>query len=302
MNIGNLINKKLAESKYENKKALYRDMKEIIGESCCAYNTFTEAINKNKNFSGVELLTLSALLDLDLNKLALHYIKSQRNILGNISIEEYLKQNKECILLYISHLLGDEYVSSELSKAILISTDKSMYFIYFTKKYNSVICYEFDIKVNSDDYLLRTKEIMKCDYFKMILAESGLGVDDFIKSDIHNQIEFLKKEGDIYYELFPELKQQIEDVYLSQFKQDILSGYIEEYIQENKNYLTRIKDDKIYSNIHSDNEEFGIDDVKCMLKDISKSKNLYLDGLLSFSEEAYSIFTEKALSILPILD
>lgn len=297
MNLGNLINRKLIESRFENKKELYEAMKDIIGDNCCAYNTFTEALSKNKSLSDVELLTLSILLDIDLNKLALHYIKSQKNALSSMSVEEYLKENKESILLYASYLSGEEYESPNLDNTILDITDKKIYFLTITKKYNSVLLYEFDIKKGNSGYLIRTNQIAKFDYFKNILEESELDIHSFMELDFHKKIEFLKEEGKVYYDLFPELKREIEDVYLDGFEDEFKNNFVNDYIKEHEGYITRTRDYRLYD---TEGDRYCVAHIEEGLENIAELKNLYLNRLLEMKTEIFRLFREKALEVLPV--
>lgn len=297
MNLGNLINRKLIESKYENKKELYEAVKDIIGDKCCAYNTFTEALNKNKSLSDIELLTLSVLLDIDLNKLALHYINSQLGDLKNLSVEEYLKENTDEILLYISSLMGIKYKDTISNKTVLTSVDKKIYFITFFNDYNSVISYEIDIKKDSNGYLLKTSPIIDCSYFKKLLEESDLHLDNFMKMDASYQIDFLKEEGKILYELFPEVKQSIENIYLCEFKEKLVKDISDEYFKEYKDYTTRLKNNKL---LNGDYEDYEENDLDYYIEEVSKYKNLYLEGLMKLRKDIFLLFKDKALDELPI--
>ena len=122
MNIGNLVKNKISESCFGNLKELYEAMKEIIGEKCCAYNTFTESLNKNKRLSDLELLTLSVLLDIDLNKLAMHYVNSKKSTDSPIRLSEHfnlLKQDILSILNYESKEYMERYIFEEEDICIL---------------------------------------------------------------------------------------------------------------------------------------------------------------------------------------
>ena len=297
MNLGNLINRKLIESKYENKKDLYEAVKDIIGDSCCAYNTFTEALNKNKSLSDIELLTLSVLLDIDLNKLALHYINSQMGGLKNLSVEEYLKENKEEILLYISNLMGSKYRNASSDKTILATVDKRIYFITFFNNYNSVVSYEIDIKKDSNGYLLKTNPIIDCSYFRKLIDRSDLNLDSFMKKDIHFQIEFLREEGKVLYELFPELKQSIDNIYLSEFEKELVKTLSDECFEEYSEDIIRLEDDKL---INSEGDDYTEDNLDYYIERTSREKHLYLKGLMNLREDIFLSVKDKALDILPI--
>ena len=297
MNLGNLINKKIVKSKYENKKELYESMKEIIGDDCCAYNTFTEALSKNKSLSDKELLVLSVLLDLDLNKLALHYIKSQKSNLIDMSVEEYIRQNKSGILLFISYLLGNKYESRKSEKTMLHHIDNKIYFLSLSKNYNKVICYEFNIKKNSRGYLLKTNEIANFSYFKSILSENDLSIDEFMKFNFSKMIEIVKNEVDIYYDLYPDKKPEIIDIYLDEFKNNILRESIVEYIEKHKCDMTRTNKNEFYE---CDIDVYGDEYIDYVIDDIIEKKNLYPNGILEMRKEAHAIFKEEGIKRVPV--
>lgn len=297
MNLGNLINRKLIESKYENKKELYEALKDIIGDECCAYNTFTEALNKNKSLSDIELLALSVLLDIDLNKLAVHYINSQMGGLKNLSVEDYLKENIDSILLYISHLMGNKYRNNMSNSTIIKCIDKKIYFVTLFNDSNSVISYEIDVKKDSNGYLLRTNPIIDCSYFKKLLEESDLNIDKFIKKDIPSQIEFLKEEGKVLYELFPELKQSIDNIYLSEFEKELVKTLSDECFEEYSEDIIRLEDDKL---INSEGDDYTEDNLDYYIERTSRKKHLYLKGLMNLREDIFLSVKDKALDMLPI--
>lgn len=295
MNLGNLINRKIKESKYENKKEIYEEMKDIIGENCCAYNTFTEALNKNKNLSDVELLTLSTLLDLDLNKLALHYIKSQINVPENLSLEQYFIKNQKSILLYATYISNNK--NKKDNGYILDIFDNKIYFILFSQNSNSVSCYEFDVKKGTNGYLFKTNQIADFNYFESILEECDLDINTFMEFDMNKKIEFLKKEGGIYFDLFPEKKQEISDVDLSEFENNIANEVAQFCFNLNENDIAINENDELYN---SDGEKYESYFLENQIKHFAKNNTLDVNRLLELKNEIFEIFKKIALNKLSI--
>lgn len=294
MNLGNLIKNKISQSSFGSMKEFYEAMKNIIGEECCAYNTFTDSLNKNKSLSDKELLTISVLLDIDLNKIALHYVNSMKNFDCELKTSECYKILKDDILTILNAVA---YYKCTFKEEDIILINNKIYALTVGNRGNSVLSYEIEIKKCKDDYEIKLKLISYFDYLKSILSKNNIAFKEFMKMELADKISIIREESKIYYEMFPEEKLETKFT-LSEFNKNIINEGVKSYIDYYKDEMTLDKNKSIYDCDGSEYDSYRI--LRLTEEEIASSKNINYSIPKELEEYTANLFKGICLEKLEV--
>lgn len=272
MNLGNLIKNKISQSSFGSMKEFYEAMKNIIGEECCAYNTFTDSLNKNKSLSDRELLTISVLLDIDLNKIAMHYVNSMKNFGSELKTSECYKVLKDDILTILNIESNEKCYNCTFKEEDITLINNKIYALSIGNRDNTVLSYEIEIKKSKDDYVIKLKLISYFDYLKSILLKNNITIEEFKEMDLFEKVSIMKDESKIYYEMFPKEKSEDKLIELSEFNKSIIKECIEDYIKKYGDEMYLDKDKYIYDNEGDKFERYII--LKIIQEEITSNKKV----------------------------
>lgn len=290
MNLGNLIEERIYQSSYGSIKEFYDDLRDIIGSECCAYNTFYDSLNKNKGLSEKELLTASVLLNIDLNKVAMHYVNSRKKIEVPLRASESYEKIKNDILLMLNFEAYENYTGCEFQPEDIGVLDNRIYAVTTSYKNNSVLAYEIMIRKENDDFLIALELIAYFDYFNDILTKDGIDITIFKHDlDLTDKISLLKQESKIYYEIFPDQKPEKTKISLFEFHKSFIHKYIKRYIDTYKTDFHIHEDD-----IYCDDEKLDEDSI---IETVSKQIEYYIGEpfVIPYKLKGYTIKTFKTI-------
>lgn len=254
MSLGNLIRERISNSIYSEDRVVYQKMKEIIGEECCDYKTFINALNANRGLSDEELFTLCILLDIDLNKEVMKYSMS-REILSvekctkitEFKIQDYYEDIKEDILLFLNTYVEDVHTYIGLFQfRDLHVTDNKILAVAAVDEWNLLAYYEVEVERTKDSFIMSIKDIWNLEYLKDILERNSLTYDELYNSPIEDRLSLARKEGELYSKNHPGEHYLIEKKELKEFRKSFIDNRMLLLVEAMKDDMEDFEDKFFY--------------------------------------------------------